>query len=80
MKKPFRALNAVLFFALKPDERLTAKGLEIRLCMSARAVPTLLNRSCKSGLLTKDQDPQGRVTYRAGPELLKLMKGMERWL
>jgi hypothetical protein len=80
MSKPFQAQRAVLYFAFSPDEALTARDLDIKLGLPARAVPTLLRRSCARGLVAKEHDPKGRVTYRAGPELLKMIAGMKRWL
>lgn len=80
MSRPFQAQRAVLYFAFSPTEALTARDLDIKLGLPAKAVPTLLRRSCKSGLLAKGQDIDGRVTYRAGPELLKMIEGMKRWL
>lgn len=80
MSKPLHSERAFAYFCLAPTEALTARDLDIKLGLPARAVPTLLRRACRDGLLAKEKEPGGRVHYKAGPRLLEMIKGMERWL
>jgi hypothetical protein len=78
--RPFKSLRVILYFAFAKKEALTPRDMEIKLGLTVRSVPTLLRTACRDGLLAKERDASGSVTYRAGPELLTMVNGMERWL
>jgi hypothetical protein len=80
MSKPLMSTHALIYFAFRTGEEMTAKDLDVKLGLPRRSVPTLLQRSCRNGLLSKGRNAQGSVVYRAGPRLLAMIKGMERWL
>lgn len=80
MTKPLHAERAILYFAFAPQESLTARDLDVKLGLPSRNVQTLLRRYCRDGMLAKEREPGGKVHYKAGPELLKMIQGMERWL
>ena len=80
MTKPFQAQRAILYFAFSPAEVLSTHDLNVKLGIPSRNTSMLLRNACRDGLLAKERERSGRVLYKAGPELLKLIEGMKRWL